>query len=188
MKKYILALAALLAGFSAMGQTPIRDTVFVRDSIVFREAAAVDSSLLGRSIFSMMPSKSSGAAADVSINQSSQIREAMDRHVASNPGRTMTGYRVRIFFDNQQNARTESEKAMDRFKASHPGTAAYRSYQSPYFKVTVGDFRTKSEALELLETLRYDFPAAFVVKESINYPAVDRDHNYVVDTLHVARR
>ena len=76
---------------------------------------------------------------------------------------------------------------MGRFKAAYPGHGAYRSFASPYFKVTVGDFRTKSEAMQLMRSLKSDFPSAFVVKENINYPIVDRSHAYVVDTVAVAR-
>ena len=96
-------------------------------------------------------------------------------------------YTIDYFFDNKQNARSASEAAMGRFKAAYPGHGAYRSFASPYFKVTVGDFRTKSEAMQLMRSLKSDFPSAFVVKENINYPIVDRSHAYVVDTVAVAR-
>ena len=71
--------------------------------------------------------------------------------------------------------------------ASHPGIAAYRSYENPFFKVTVGDFRTRSEAMQLLTSIKSEFPKAFLVKENINYPAVNKSHNYVVDTVKVIR-
>ena len=64
---------------------------------------------------------------------------------------------------------------------------AYRSYANPYFKVTVGDFRTKSEAMALLERIKYEFPSAFVVKENISYPIVDVNNAYVIDTVKVLR-
>ena len=54
--------------------------------------------------------------------------------------------------------------------------------------MTVGDFRTRSEALELLERIKSEYPSAFILKENINYPAVDREHAYVVDTVKVLRK
>jgi hypothetical protein len=51
----------------------------------------------------------------------------------------------------------------------------------------VGDFRTKSEAMELLSRIRYEFPSAFVVKESIEYPVVDKNNAVVADTVKVIR-
>ena len=65
--------------------------------------------------------------------------------------------------------------------------AAYRTYTNPYFKVTVGDCRTKSEAMELLSRIKRNFPSAFVVKENIQFPVVDKDNAYIVDTVKVLR-
>jgi hypothetical protein len=41
--------------------------------------------------------------------------------------------------------------------------------------------------MELLQRIKRDFPTAFVVKENINYPVVDKEHSYVVDTVKVFR-
>ena len=182
MKKIILLAIALLAAGAVSAQTKAE-----QDSLVYRPAAMVDSTLTGKSIFNLMPSKAKGGKADVKISQSQAIIDGMRQHIASNPSRNMSGYRVRIYFDNSQNARGASEAALNRFTASHHGIAAYRSYQNPFFKVTVGDFRTKSEAMELLQQIKNEFPAAFVVKENINYPPADRQRTYVVDTIRVSR-
>jgi hypothetical protein len=74
---------------------------------------------------------------------------------------------------------------MKRFQGAFPGYSAYRSFTSPHFKVTVGDFRTKSEALQMLQRVKGMFPSAFIVKEQINYPAADRHISYVTDTVQV---
>ena len=94
---------------------------------------------------------------------------------------------MRIFFDNKQTARQESEAVLKRFESLHRDIKAYRTYANPYFKVTVGDFRTKSEAMEVLSRIKTEFPSAFVVKENIEYPIVDRSNVYVVDTIKVLR-
>ncbi len=57
------------------------------------------------------------------------------------------GYRVRIYFGNNQNSRHE----------------AYVDYTAPYFKVTVGNFLTREEAVMLWGRLLGTFPNAFVV-------------------------
>ena len=51
----------------------------------------------------------------------------------------------------------------------------YRTFESPNFKVSVGDFRSKDEALRLFNELKVQYPAAFLIKENINYPLVDPD-------------
>lgn len=158
-------------------------TAFVACLMVFSMAAqtesspgggpALDSTLVGKNIFSILPSKEKGAKADITVHQSQNILKALNNQIASNSSRKMSGYRVRIFNDNKQTSRGASEAAMNRFKGMYPGIAAYRTYSNPFFKVTVGDFRTKSEAMQLLQQIKGSFPSAFIVKESsINYPPV----------------
>ena len=136
-------------------------------------APALDSTLMGKNIFTILPSKDKGAKADVTVHQSQAILKALNNQISNNSSRKVPGYRVRIFNDNKQTSRGASEAALNRFKGMFPGIAAYRTYTNPYFRVTVGDFRTKSEALELLQKIKGSFPSAFIVKESsINYPPV----------------
>jgi len=157
------------------------------DSVIYRPAASVDTTLAGKDVFLLMPSRQAGDRADVKINQTSAVRDAMRSQVGSNGSRTLSGYRVRIFFDNKQTARVESEETLKRFESMYHDVVAYRTYANPYFKVTVGDFRTRSEAVKLLERIRGAFPSAFVVKENIEFPVVDKENAYVTDTVKVLR-
>lgn len=156
------------------------------DSLVFRQSAQVDSSLVGKSIFNIISRQNPGEG-KISIHQSQAINDAVRSQIASNPSRTISGYRIRIFFDNSQNARSASEDAVKKFSKDNPGIRTYRSYQNPFFKVTVGDFRTKSEAMEFLQKTKGSFPGSFVVKENINYPIADKRHSYDIDTVKVQR-
>ena len=191
---YLFA-AAVIFGFNALSA---QDTTAVRtvvvpegfelvDSLVYRPASAVDTLLVGKNILDIMPKKDSGAVATVNVHQSDTLSASLREHVAANAARTMNGYRVRIFFDNKQTARVASEETLKRFESMYHDVVAYRTYANPYFKVTVGDFRTKSEAMALLERIRYEFPSAFVVKENISFPVVDTENAFVVDTVKVLR-
>lgn len=186
---FVLLFSVVLSGFNTLSAQEIQipEGYMLVDSIVYRPASAVDTTLVGRSILDVMPKKDLGGKADVNVNQAEEIGQAMQEHVASNSDRTMTGYRVRIFFDNRQSARVASEETLKRFESMYHDVVAYRTYANPYFKVTVGDFRTKSEAMALLERIRYEFPSAFVVKENIAFPVVDKGNAFVVDTLKVLR-
>lgn len=163
MRKKIVSTIALclLAVFTAAAQTETSPGL----------APAVDSTLIGKSIFGILPSKDKGGRADVTVHQSQSVLKALNNQIASNSSRRMTGYRVRIFNDNKQTSRGASEAVMNRFKGMYPGLPAYRTYSNPFFKVTVGDFRTKSEAMQLLQQVKGSFPSAFIVKETINYPS-----------------
>ncbi len=82
------------------------------------------------------------------------------------------GYRIRIFFDNTQSSRWEAKNAEIKFKNLYPGLNAYQEYVSPYFRVTVGDFLTRLEAVSLWGKLKNEFPTAFVVSHDIPYSLV----------------
>ena len=157
------------------------------DSVIYRPAAAVDTSLVGKNIYQVLPSKDRGSVAEVVLHQTDSIYSAMNSHLKDNASRTLSGYRIRIFFDNKQSARVASEEALKKFESLFHDVSAYRSYANPYFKVTVGDFRTKSEAMSYLERIRKDFPSAFVVKENIAFPVIDKDNSFVTDTIKVLR-
>lgn len=157
------------------------------DSLVYRHVADVDTLLAGKDIFHVMPLKAKGGKADVEIYQSHEVATSLRKQIQTNSRRVMNGYRVRIFFDNRQTARIESEEMLEKFESMYHDVKAYRTYVNPYFKVTVGDFRTKSEAMELLSRIKRDFPSAFVVKENIEFPVVDKENAYIVDTVKVLR-
>lgn len=166
----VATLCFLCAAFQALAQEE-------RDSVVYRQSSPMDSTLVGKNIFSML------SEGGVTVRQSGAIQGAFAAHLASNSSRVTTGYRVRIFNDNRQTSRNDSEAALNRFKGMFPGVSAYRTYSNPFFRVTVGDFRTKSEAMRLLQQVKGSFPTAFIVRETIGYPVVDRFHSYTVERV-----
>lgn len=180
----ILALTSLSARSGEAGGTSSCTAEAATDSLVFRPAAQIDSALAGKSIFALLSERGHGEG-EVSIHQSQALAEAMKNHIASNPFRTLSGYRVRIFFDNSQSARTESEDIMKEFGRNWPGIPAYRSYQNPFFEVKAGNFRTKSEAMIFLKKVKAAYPASIIIKENIAYPSADKNHLYDVDTVSV---
>ena len=134
-----------------------------------RAQSSVDSTLLGVDVFSLINEKGSGS---VTVNQSIEIRNALSRHITANSSTKMQGYRVRIFFDSDRTARAKSETIAAGFSERYPGVKVYRKHESPYFKVTVGDFRTRADAQRFASKLSNSgiYPYVFVVKEQINYP------------------
>lgn len=176
----IIAVSACFSRSASAQQVEVPEGYELVDSVIYRPVATADSTLVGKSIFNVLPD-------NVNVRQSQQIANSMKSHVASNGARTISGYRVRIFFDNKQNARTESEAVLKRFNGLYPDVMAYRIYANPYFKVTVGDFRTKSEAMALLARIKGAFPSAFVVKENIEFPVVDKNNAVIADTIKVMR-
>lgn len=187
----VMVFCLTLSGVRAFAQEAVADTIpsgyELVDSLVYVPAPLLNTDLAGKNIFLELPLVEKGGASDVRVHQSQGISTAMNTHFRTNSSRAVCGYRVRIFFDNKQTSRYASEAALKRFVEQYNDVAAYRSYVNPYFKVTVGDFRTKSEAMQLLQKIRGAFPSAFIVKENINYPVVDRERPVVEDTVRVLR-
>ena len=185
MKRLILSFFLILPAFLTLSAQSADSLSWeVVDSVIYIPAVRVDTSLVGVSVFTILPDGSAGTG-KVTVRQSANVAAAMSSRVAANKERPIEGYRVRIFF--KESARAESEEVQRTFMARNPGGPAYRSYANPYFKVTVGDFRTRSEAMQLMTRLLGDYPTAFVVKEPIRYPVVDKTHAYITDTVQVRK-
>ncbi len=104
----------------------------------------------------------------VMIRMDSLILENYKKHLVQNSkNRGIEGYRIRIFSDIGQGAKDEQMRVRARFLSLHPQIAIYPDYDDSYFKVYVGDFRTKRDALKVLEIVRKDFPDAFIVEDII---------------------
>lgn len=110
----------------------------------------------------------------VTINQDPQIEHLFNLHILQNARQLgMNGFRIRIYFDLGQKSRKQSEDIVNEFYEKYPGISVYRSYMSPYYKVSVGDFRTRDNALKLYFQLLKDYPKAFIVPEWINFPPLE---------------
>ena len=71
----------------------------------------------------------------------------------------LKGYRIQIYSGDKRGQR-ETRLA---FTQSYKTIKAHESYGQPYFKVRVGDFRTKLEAIKFKNELINHFPICFIV-------------------------
>lgn len=74
------------------------------------------------------------------------------------------GFRILIFRSKNS---AEAKEAKTKYLYKYEDQKAYNDYLQPYFQVTVGDFRTRLEAEEYLNTLRDRYPGAYIVKSEI---------------------
>ena len=152
-KLLIIAILALLPGLMLRAQ----------EYRVESGSSRVDSTLLGQNVLSVL-------GAGVTVNQSTAMKSAFDSYVSANASKKVSGYRIRVYYENSQNARNRSESIARTISGTYPGIGVYRTFESPNFKVCVGDFRTKDEALKLYHALKSSYPTAIILKETINYP------------------
>ena len=152
-KLLIIAILALLPGMMLRAQ----------EYRVESGSSRVDSTLLGQNVLSVL-------GAGVTVNQSTAMKSAFDSYVSANASKKVSGYRIRVYYENSQNARNRSESIARTISGTYPGIGVYRTFESPNFKVCVGDYRTKDEALKMYHALKSSYPTAIILKETINYP------------------
>lgn len=153
MKKYLTTVLSILFGAVMLSAQN------------FNEVQPADTAVKLVSVFDMLPE-------NLVVDQPETVRNAMDAHVERNAKREAAGYlkeqtyRIRIYFDNGRNARAESEAAAERFRSLHPGVSVSRTFTSPFFKVTVGNYTSKASAAKALPAIQRDFPTAFIVRDN----------------------
>lgn len=178
MKKYIylilfgIALVCMPAAYAQssngtaanmLGQVSETETA---DSLVSALPPAVDSTLLGCRVMELIGSD----GADIKINRTEAVDKAFEKYIEGNVSKKIHGYRIRISFDNKQTARVQSEEVEKLFMENFSQYPVYRTYTNPYFKVAVGDFRTRTDAVKVLKEITAVFPNAFVIRDVINFP------------------
>ncbi len=78
------------------------------------------------------------------------------------------GFRIRIFSESGIGAKEEQQRIRASFLSNFPDIDAYYVYNEPYFKLYVGDCRTRSEALKLYDRIKKKFPNPILVEDFIN--------------------
>jgi len=110
----------------------------------------------------------------VTVEVDSQLVSNYNKLIAKNMKSSgIPGYRIRIFSESGVGAKKDQQQVRARFLSLYPGLDAYNRYDEPFFKVYVGDCRTKSEALKLNDIIKKDFPNPIIVPDFINLKLVD---------------
>jgi hypothetical protein len=117
--------------------------------------------------------KLSAQSGKIEIVQDERITELVQKHIYINKKAKIDGYRVQIFFDSGTNSKNRAFAKKGQFLAMFPDVGAYLTFQSPNYKVRVGDFRTRMDAEGFKAKIMLDFTDAFVVMDEINYPSLN---------------
>ena len=81
---------------------------------------------------------------------------------------TAGGFRVQVLMTKDID---EARRTRTALQSAAPSDSAYVIYEPPYYKVRAGNFRTRSEAAELMEILQQrGFPDAWVVPDEVVVP------------------
>jgi hypothetical protein len=83
----------------------------------------------------------------------------------------MDGFRIQIYSSSNRNAREESGKVRADFMSRFPEIESHLIFAEPgYYKIRVGDFRSKTEATKIYLQISSAFPNAYIVPDIINFP------------------
>ena len=158
-KLLILTFFGLLSTIAANAQTTDVDSIFVK---------------LDSTFVNIIDEIQGNYDAKTTINQSRDISDALHRHISENfKNQKLTGYRICIFRDNQQNARAVALYRKQSFRIEYPDIPVYWEYKNPYFYVYVGDFRTKAQAEKFKREISSTYPNSMIVSDiKINLPSL----------------
>lgn len=108
-------------------------------------------------------------AQEINIQKESGIEELTTKYIQANEKvKSISGFRVQIFFDSGNNSRNAAETTQSAFRSKYHGIPSYLTFREPNFRIRVGDFRTRHEARGFLRQIQADYPNGFVIKDEIN--------------------
>ena len=116
----------------------------------------------------------SGPWDHLTINSDSRINKLLEIRKEESLRNGMAGYRLQIF---QGTSREKASQLKSKFLAKYPDQKIYILFQTPDFKVRIGDFRTRSEAIHLQYLIDKDFPNSLIVEDVINFPELKKEND-----------
>jgi len=95
----------------------------------------------------------------------------ISKHISINQkAKGIPGYRIQIYFTSGTDAKNQINKMKTELHNSFPEYNYYIVYEEPFFKLRMGDFRTKIEAYKLFSKIKDAYPSAFIVEDLIAFP------------------
>ena len=112
----------------------------------------------------------------VTINQSPAIDTLLDRNIAANKLKGgLDGFRIQIYRGSGKTGQEGSDKANIKFISEFPDIPCYPIFDKPnWFKIRVGNYRTKLEATKAWYQIKTIFKDSYIVEETIEFPDLNK--------------
>lgn len=105
-----------------------------------------------------------------------RVENLLQLHIAYNSAfPVMPGFRIQLFMESGNTALEKAEEVIEKFEEKHDNIPAYITFGEPYYRVRIGDFRTRLEAIKFLDMIQRTYPQAWVVKDKINFPLLPKN-------------
>ncbi len=129
-----------------------------------------------KDVFSVLSEQGKEKVGQVRVFQDANLKTILNDYVKEKSQEEGTqGYRVQIFFGTGHHSRNNAYQVRNSFVSKYQDLSVHVIFQEPYFKVRVGDFRNKTEALKVLNLIEPDFEGAFIVKDYIKFPLLSKE-------------
>jgi len=105
------------------------------------------------------------------IVQDPALDTLVSRHIMANASKEgVDGWRIQIYRGGHRTANEDANKVRARFMENYPNIRTYLTFDRPnWFKVKVGDYRTREEAAKDFFDIQQRFPDAYLIRDVIAY-------------------
>lgn len=105
------------------------------------------------------------------VAQDPAIDTLVSRHILMNASKNgVDGWRIQIYRGGHRTANEDSNRIRARFMEDYPEIPTYRTFDRPnWFKVKVGDFRTREEAARVFFDIQGKYPDAYLIRDVIAF-------------------
>ena len=98
---------------------------------------------------------------ELSVEQDAQIPQLLDKRVAMSKNNVLgERYKIQLYYGNNG----EASRVISRFRSLYGDWPSEVVYETPNYKVWVGNFRNKLEADRALLRIKPSFTSAFIFK------------------------
>ena len=125
----------------------------------------------------------------VNVFEDEAVKDVLGRSIA--PARTvystgdglqyvkMRGYKIQAFSgNNQRTSRNEAYSKQQQINSSFPGLETVVMFDSPFWRLRVGNFRSREDAAAVLEEMKRTFPSfgkeMYIVVDEVKIPVEQR--------------
>lgn len=119
-----------------------------------------------RDIFTHIATQSAGG--DVTITQPDWLRNIVGMKPHTSSG-VVSEYRIQVYTSNMRGAKQEAYKLAGQLRSLVPDIPSYVTYRAPFWRLSIGDYSSRQEAQQQLNTLRASYPRlmreAYIVRE-----------------------
>ena len=105
------------------------------------------------------------------IVQDPALDTLVNRHILYNAKKEgVDGWRIQIYRGGHRTASDDANKVRARFMEDYPDIRTYLTFDRPnWFKVKVGDYRTREEAALVFFDIQKRYPEAYLIRDVIAF-------------------